>query len=100
MRLRSQDSPLTFKLRSRTKKLRLSADEVTAIPDETQHELSKRIAQIAGLSFDRLRVTFESSNKVLDKRYHHANPPRVADIEEEEPVLLIKDLGMARFFEC
>jgi hypothetical protein len=100
MRLRSQDSPLTFTLKARTKRLRLSATEVTANSDETQHELSKRIAKIAGLKFDRLRVTFEGSNKVLDKRYHRDEAPTVADIEEEQPVLFIKDLGMAGFAVC
>jgi hypothetical protein len=94
MRLRSRDSPITFTLKPRNKTLRLSATHITAAPDETQHDLSKRIARIAGLHIDRLRVTFESSNRVLDKRIHKDSPPKVEDIETEDPVLIIKDLGL------
>ena len=85
---------MTFTLKSRSKNIRLSATHITVTPDETQHELSKRVAQIAGLSFDRLRVTFENSNKPLDKRTHRDSPPTVADIPDDESVLVIKDLGI------
>lgn len=94
MRLRSQDSPITFTLKPRNRNLRLSAATITATPEETQHDLSKRIATIANLPLSRLRVVFESSNQVLDKRVHKDSPPKVGDIPDEETVLLIKDLGM------
>jgi hypothetical protein len=94
MRLRSQNHPATFTLKSRSRHIHLSATDITATPDETQHELSKRIATIAGLSLDRLRVTFETSNRVLDKRTHRDSPPKVEDIPEEDTVLIIKDLGL------
>ena len=94
MRLRSQDStPITFTLKPRSKKIRLSKTQVSATADETQHELSKRVAEIAGLPLERLRATFEKSNKVLDKRTHQESPPTVGDIPDDETVLLIKDLG-------
>lgn len=93
MRLRSQDHPATFTLKSRSRHIRLSATHITAAPDETQHELSKRIAAIAGLPLNRLRTTFETSNRVLDKRIHSDSPPKVEDIPEEDTVLIIKDLG-------
>jgi hypothetical protein len=94
MRLRSQDdSPITFTLKPRSKSLRLSATHVTATPADTQHELSTRIAKIANLPLNRLRVTFESSNRVLDTRIHRDSPPQVEGIEDEGTVLLVKDLG-------
>lgn len=96
MRLRSQDSePITFTLKPRNKSIRLSKTEITASPDETQHDLSKRIAEIARLPIARLRVEFESASKrVLDKRVHRDSPPKVEDIlDTEGTVLIVKDLG-------
>jgi len=98
MRLRSQDSePITFTLKPRTKSLRLSQTEITATPDETQHDFCKRIAEIARLPLDRLRVEFESESKtkrVLDKRVHADHPPKLEDIPDSEgTVLIVKDLG-------
>ena len=93
MRLRNQDSPLTFTLKPRTKSVRLSTTHITSTPEETQHDLSKRVATIANLPLNRLRVTFETSNRVLDKRIHQDSPPKVEDIPDEETVLIIKDLG-------
>ena len=93
MRLRKQDSPITFTLKPRNKSIRPSATHITATPEETQHDLSERIAKIANLPLDRLRVTFETSNQVLDKRIHQDNPPKVEDLPDEGDVLVIKDLG-------
>ena len=96
MRLRRQDSePITFTLKPRNKSIRLSKTEITASPDETQHDLSKRIAEIARLPIARLRVEFESASKrVLDKRVHRDSPPKVEDIADTEgTVLIVKDLG-------
>lgn len=96
MRLRRQDSePITFTLKPRNKSIRLSKTEITASPDETQHDLSKRIAEIAHLPIARLRVEFESASKrVLDKRVHRDSPPKVEDIADTEgTVLIVKDLG-------
>ena|SRR5436190_629477 len=96
MRLRGQDSPLTFTLKPHNGNIRLSATHITSNPEETQHDLAKRIAAIANLSLHRLRVTFETSNRVLDKRIHQDSPPKVGDIPDEETVLIIKDLGRTR----
>ena len=93
MRLRSQDGPLTFTLKARNKDIRLSATHITSTREETQHDLSKRIATIASLPLNRLRVTCETSNRVLDKRIHQDSPPKVKDIPDEGTVLIIKDLG-------
>lgn len=82
-----------FTLKTRSKGINLSANRISADPDETQHNLAKRIAQIAKLPLDRLRVTFEASNIVLDKRSHRHSQPKVEDIEGAGTVLLIKDLG-------
>jgi hypothetical protein len=94
MRLRSQDSdPITYTLKPRNKSIRLSTTEITAAPDDTQHDLSKRIAEIAHLPIDRLRVEFESK-RVLDKRLHRDSPPKLEDIPDTEgTVLILKDLG-------
>jgi len=94
MRLRSQDpSPITYTLKPRNKSIRLSTTEITAVPDDTQHDLSKRIAEIAHLPIDRLRVEFESK-RVLDKRLHRDSPPKLEDIQDTEgAVLIVKDLG-------
>jgi hypothetical protein len=94
MRLRSQDSgPITYTLKPRNKSIRLSTTEITADPDDTQHDLSKRIAEIAHLPLDRLRVEFESK-RVLDKRLHRDSPPKLEDIPDAEgTVLIVKDLG-------
>jgi hypothetical protein len=94
MRLRNQDSSITFTLKPRDRNLRLSATNITSTPEETQHDLSKRIATIVRLPLSRLRVTFESSNKVLDKSAHKDSPPKVGDIPDEGTVLLVKDLGI------
>lgn len=93
MRSRSRDSPLTFTLKSNNRNIRLSETHITSNPEETQHDLSRRIAKIANLPLDRLRVTSETSNRVLDKRIHQESPPRVGDIADEGAVLIIKDLG-------
>lgn len=106
MRLRTHDTPLTFTLKPRTRTIHLSATHITSPSSETQHDLSKRISTIASLPFSRLRVTFESSNRVLDKRIHKDSPPKVEDIPDEEgTVLIIKDLGLTfpftgRDWEC
>jgi len=94
MRLRSQDSgPIIYTLKSRNKSIRLSTTEIAAAPDDTQHDLSKRIAEIAHLPIDRLRVEFESK-RVLDKRLHRDSPPRLEDIPDTEgTALIVKDLG-------
>jgi hypothetical protein len=95
MRLRKQETPqTTFTLKSRSKRLNLSATHITATGEETQHDFAKRIAQISKLPLSRLRVTFEPSNRVLDKRHHPDSPPKVADIEDEGTVILVKDLGL------
>jgi hypothetical protein len=86
-------SPITFTLKPRNRKLRLSATHVTATPDEIQYALCQRIAQIAHLKMSRLRVTVEANGRVVDARQHGENPPVVADIQGEQPVLLVKDLG-------
>ena len=90
--------PITFTLKPRTRGLRLSATHITAQPDETQYALCHRIAQIAHLKLNRVRVTLEESNRVIDARQHHEHPPTVGDIEGENVTLLIKDLGLLSFF--
>ena len=94
MRLRSQDSgPITYTLKPRNKSIRLSTTEIAAAPDDTQHDLSKRIAEIARLPINRLRVEFESK-RVLDKHLHRDSPPKLEDISDTEgTVLIVKDLG-------
>jgi hypothetical protein len=87
--------PITFTLKPRNRGIRLSATHVTATADETQHVLCQRIARIANLKPTRLRVTLETNGRVIDARTHRDNPPMVRDLEGEEPVLLIKDLGIA-----
>jgi hypothetical protein len=90
----TEEPVIEFSLRARNPKtLRLSATHITASLDETQNVLSKRIAEIAGLPIDRLRVTFENSQRVLDKRYHPDSPPKVRDIADQGTALVIKDLG-------
>ena len=97
MTSRNQDVPITFTLKPHNRNVHLSATHITSFLEETQHDLSKRIARIANLSLSRLRATFESSNRVLDKRIHRDSPPRVEDIPSEEgTVLIIKDLGSPR----
>jgi hypothetical protein len=82
-----------FTLKPRNSKLRLSATHITATTDESQHLLCKRIADIAHLPTNRLRVVFENSNRVIDKRAYKENPPKVRDITNEGTVLIVKDLG-------
>jgi hypothetical protein len=82
-----------FTLKPRSSKLRLSATHVTASMDESQHLLCKRIAEIAHLPLNRLRVSFETSNLVVDKRVHKDEPPKIRDIANAGTVLIIKDLG-------
>ena len=84
---------IEFTLKPHSSKIRLSATHITATEDETQHSLCKRIADIAHLPLNRLRVTFEKSNRVIDKRFHADTVPKVADIANEDNVLIIKDLG-------
>jgi hypothetical protein len=84
---------LQFTLKPRSSNLRLSATHVTATLDDTQHLLCKRIADIAHLPLNRLRATFETSNRVIDKRVHSDTPPKVRDLVDEGTVLVIKDLG-------
>ena len=90
----STSEPISFTLKPRNRKVRLSATHVTATPDETQYALCQRIAQIAHLNMSRLRVTVEGSGTVVDARVHTENPPKVADIQTENLVLLVKDLGI------
>jgi hypothetical protein len=89
-------SPLSFTLRSYTRSLQLSATHVTSSPTETQRDLCIRIAKIAKLPLNRVRVTFENPrNVVLDKRVQLAKTaPRMSDVAHYEPMLLIKDLGL------
>jgi hypothetical protein len=89
-------SPLSFALRSRTRSLHLSATQIASSPIETQHNLCVRIAEIAKLPLNRIRVTFENPrNVVLDKRVQLAETaPRMSDVVKYEPVLLVKDLGL------
>jgi hypothetical protein len=93
MRLRNQESPLTFTLKPSNRNIRLSATHITSTPEETQRDLAKRIATIANLPLDRLRVTFGTSNGALDKRIHRDSPPKVEDMPDDGTVLIIKDLG-------
>lgn len=89
-----EQTVIEFSLRARNPKtLRLAATHITANLDETQNALSKRIAKIAGLPLDRLRVTFENSQIVLDKRFHPDSPPKVRDVSGQGTVLVVKDLG-------
>lgn len=89
-----------FTLKPRSSKLRLSATHVTASMDESQHLLCKRIAEIAHLPLNRLRVTFETSNLVVDKRVHKDEPPKIRDIANAGTVLIIKDLGTPSRSPC
>jgi 3-oxo-5-alpha-steroid 4-dehydrogenase len=84
---------IEFTLKPRSSKLRLSATHITATADESQHSLCKQIADIAHLPLNRLRVTFETSNRVIDKRFHPDTAPKVGDVANEGNVLIIKDLG-------
>ena len=94
MRLRSRDSdPIIYTLKPRNKSIRLSTTQITAAPDDTQHDLSKRIAEIAHLPISRLRIEFESK-RVLDKRLHRDSPPKLEDIPDTEGTeLIVRDLG-------
>jgi len=92
---KKQTPPVTFTLKPRGKGLKLAATHITADPNETQYDFAKRVAQAARLPITRLRATLEPSNRVLDKRSHADNPPKVSDLvgDDGEPVLLVKDLG-------
>ena len=84
---------IEFTLKPHSSKIRLSATHITARGNETQHSLCKRIADIAHLPLNRLRVTFEKSHRVVDKRFHPDTAPKVTDIANEDNILIIKDLG-------
>lgn len=88
-----QGGTVTFTLKPRTRQVRLSETTVTVNLDDTQHDLSKRIARISHLPINRLRITFENSTKVVDSRTHPQDPPKVRDIADEGTVLVVKDLG-------
>ena len=98
----NQSPTLTFTLKPRGKGLKLSATHITADPNETQHDFAKRVAEAARLPITRLRATLEPSNRVLDKRSHAENPPKVSDFvgDQGEAILLVKDLGTQAFSPC
>jgi hypothetical protein len=98
----SQETVVIFSLRARNPRtLALSATHVTATLDETLNVLCERIAQIAGLPLNRLRATFETSHRALDKRFHPDSPPTVRDVAPNDgTVLVIKDLGTPNFRLC
>lgn len=96
MRLRSQDSAaVEYTLKARGRSVRLSTTQITASPEETQHDFNKRIAAIAKLPLNRLRVTLETSNTVIDKRVHADAAPTMEALPGDETVLLVKDLGVS-----
>ena len=96
MRLRSQDgAPVEYTLKPRSHSVRLSTTQITVTPDETQHDVSERIATIANLPLSRLRVNLETSNQVLDKRVHADAAPKMGDLLDDETVLVVKDLGIS-----
>ena len=85
---------VTFRLKSRSRSLKLSADQVSVDPDVTQFFLCQQIAQIARLPINRVRATLETTGKAVDRRFHQNDAPRVRDIANEGTVLVIKDLGI------
>jgi len=96
MRLRSQDNAaVEYTLKPRSRNVRLSTTQITATPDETQQDVCTRIATIANLPLSRLRVTLETSNRVLDKHVHADMAPKMGDLPDDETVLVVKDLGIS-----
>jgi hypothetical protein len=89
----TQEGTVTFTLKPRTRKVRLSETTVVVNLDDTQHDLCKKIAKISRLPINRLRITFENSARVVDARTHPQDPPKVRDIAAEGTVLVVKDLG-------
>ena len=96
-RTETQETPITFSLRSRTRRLRLSEANVSIFPNETQYALCKQIAKLAHLPVNRVRVTFEHSGVAIDRRFYQEDPPRVRDIASEWTALLVKDLGQSKY---